>query len=233
MKRICGSCATMSSALFIATLLTVTGSGPAAAVTVYECVDEAGNSSFRDRCPPGTIKKGERQVTGDRKEAPPDITETTKTSPVTLYIGPQCDACDLVRASLQSRGVPFTVKDASKSAEVQQELLKATGSEGGAVVVPTLMVGTESINGYNKKAIDDVLNRAGYPAEGVLAPSEPSPAAPPAAGGEAGESTDTAASEGVDAGAGDAAGAAASEPPTGSGDGAAEAATTAEPSAGQ
>jgi hypothetical protein len=34
----------------------------ASAVTVMECIDESGQKSFREFCPPGSLKKGEKKL---------------------------------------------------------------------------------------------------------------------------------------------------------------------------
>lgn len=158
------------------TALVAAAASAANAVTVLECVDQSGAMSFRDVCPPGTTKVGEREVAGEPKVALPDISETVAKNPVTLYIGPQCDACDLVRMHLQNRGVPFTEKDASTTVAIQEELQKATG---GPLTVPTTQVGTEVLTGYNKQSLEGALDNAGYPPQGVLPASAPAPATPP------------------------------------------------------
>ena len=58
------------------------------AVTVVECVDAEGNSSFRSACPPGTTKKGEKHLRGTRApEEPGMATEDRREREVILEAG--------------------------------------------------------------------------------------------------------------------------------------------------
>lgn len=143
--------------------------GPSAtAVTVVECRDTAGNVSFRDTCPPEMAKTGEKRVAGEKKGGP-SIAEIAAKNPVTLYSVPNCDACDLVRQRLESRGVPFSEKGVDNAADVQQELKAKTGS----VTVPTVTIGAANVAGYDRTALDTTLEQAGFP------PANPPPSTSP------------------------------------------------------
>jgi glutaredoxin len=142
------------------------------AVTVVECRSPDGNVSFRDRCPPGTEKTGQKRVaTGKKRSA--TASETAAQNPVTLYSVPNCDACDLVRNRLTTRAIPFTEKSVETDVGAQQELKEKSGS----LTVPTITVGAASIQGYDRTALDSGLERAGYPPP---APTETAPATPEA-----------------------------------------------------
>ncbi|MBX9608890.1 MAG: glutaredoxin family protein [Gammaproteobacteria bacterium] len=141
-----------------------------AAITVSECVDAEGRSSFSDRCPAGTTKKGDRTIRGVSVTKPKTVADIAADNPVLLYTVPNCDACDLVRAALNSRGVPVTEKNVQDNAANQDELKTRTGN----MTVPTMTVGTAVLTGYNRSAIDNALNQAGYP-------PPPVPGAPTAA----------------------------------------------------
>ncbi|MGH8596087.1 MAG: glutaredoxin domain-containing protein [Gammaproteobacteria bacterium] len=133
---------------------------PLFAVTVVECRDADGNLSFRDTCPPDTAKTGEKRLSTRPAKSASTLDEIAAKNPVTLYAVPNCDACDLVRQRLESRGIPFTEKHVNDGAEVQQELKGKTGS----VVVPTVTVGQASVSGYDSAALDAGLEQAGFPA---------------------------------------------------------------------
>ncbi|MGQ0656755.1 MAG: glutaredoxin family protein [Chromatiales bacterium] len=151
---------------------------PAAAVTIVECVDETGHSSFRSFCPPGTSKKGEKKLAGDRKPDTIDINLIAAQHPVTLYAAPNCQACDLVRIQLQSRGVPFAEKDVSADVEKQNELRSLVGGSG-ALTVPVVHLDEDILTGYNQQALDASLSRAGYPLPAApQAAASPAPVAP-------------------------------------------------------
>ncbi len=132
------------------------------AVTVVECVDAEGNSSFRSACPPGTTKKGEKHLRGTRAPEEPGMEEIAAANPITLYSVPDCDACDLVRNALAGRGIPFTETDVQDNAERQEELKAATGG----LTVPALKIGERVLTGYSRDAIDGALEQAGYPLSG-------------------------------------------------------------------
>jgi glutaredoxin len=132
----------------------------APALTVVECVDADGHSSFRDKCPPGMSVKSTKELRGKPQAAEPGVEEVANTNPVVLFSAPNCDACDLVRNQLERRKVPFAEKDSSTDAAIQAELAAVTG---GPLTVPTVTVGAQKFTGYSKKELESALNQAGYP----------------------------------------------------------------------
>lgn len=130
-----------------------------AAVTVIECVDPSGNSSFADKCPPGTTKKGEVKIRGFGGSDEASLDEIAAANPITFYSVPDCDACDLVRNLLNTRNLPFTEKNVQDNAEMQEELKAVTGR----LTVPTTKIGSNISTGYSRSAIDNALEQAGYP----------------------------------------------------------------------
>ena len=144
-----------------AILLALFCTAPAVALTVVECVDQDGNSSFRDSCPPEMTLKSKRELRGEPEpEAPPSTEEIARDNPVTLFVAPNCNACDLVRNLLETRGIPFAEKDASEDPQVQAELSTITE---GPLVVPTVTIGEIKLTDYNKTEIESALSRAGFP----------------------------------------------------------------------
>jgi glutaredoxin len=144
--------------LTVTTLILLLGSAVDAR-TVVECVDADGNVSFRDRCPPGMTKKGEKQLRGVNSAPEPSVADIAATNPVMVYVVPQCDACDLVRNALDSRDIPYDLRDVQDDAAAQEEL---KGRSGG-LTVPTTLVGDRVLTGYSRDAIDGALRQAGYP----------------------------------------------------------------------
>jgi len=127
--------------------------------TVVECVDAEGNVSFRDRCPPDMTKKGEKQLRGVSSAPEPSVADVAASNPITVYVVPQCDACDLVRNALDSRDIPYDLRDVQDDAAAQEAL---KGRSGG-LTVPTTLVGDRVLTGYSRDAIDSALRQAGYP----------------------------------------------------------------------
>ena len=81
---------------YVLGLLLALAAGPAGAVKVVECIDADGNSSFRDKCPPGMTMKGEKRLLGvGGTDQGPSIEEIAAARPITVYSVPDCDACDL------------------------------------------------------------------------------------------------------------------------------------------
>jgi len=151
------------------------------AVTIYECVDEAGNSTFQDHCPPGTTPANEQEIkTGAAEEeaAPEDTAEapTEGGGDITFYTtSMECDACVIIKSTLTKYGAGFTEKDISTDMAVREELRNKTG--GTSAVVPTVVIGDQVITGYNKDALSKALENAGY--------TKPEPPAVEAAGQKA------------------------------------------------
>ena len=141
-------------------LLTLILSVPAAgALTVVKCVDASGTVTFMDTCPPGTTKEGEKRIRGIGGIDEPTLEEISAQNPITLYTVPDCDACDLVRNALNGREPPYTEKDVQDNAELQDELKATTGG----LTVPAMVIGKSVSTGYNRSAIDNLLEQAGYP----------------------------------------------------------------------
>lgn len=127
-----------------------------AAGTVVQCIDPQGNTTFSDRCPPGTRK----QETSYRTAVSETVSqEETAAAPVVLYTVNGCDACDLVRHFLQARLVPFNEKDVTDDPDLQKELREASAS----TVVPVALIGDTVVRGYDSFALKDALAAAGYP----------------------------------------------------------------------
>lgn len=160
-------------------LVLLTFIGPATAVTVVECRDVAGNVSFRDTCPPEMAKTGEKRVSAGAKKGTLSLADIAAKNPVVLYSAPNCDACDLVRQRLQSRGIPFIEKGGENAADVRQELKAISGS----VTVPTVTIGSANVSGYDRTALDTTLEQAGFPLPESLADQQSSNSPPSAPAG--------------------------------------------------
>ncbi|MGR8946849.1 MAG: glutaredoxin family protein [Gammaproteobacteria bacterium] len=132
------------------------------ALTIVECEDKSGASTFAERCPPGSTKKGEKQLRGlpIKKDDRVSVDEIAREHPITLFAVENCDACDLVRNQLLARDIPFTEIDVANDQEKFDLLTAATG---GAATVPTLTIDDKVLTGHNSASLDSALNDAGYP----------------------------------------------------------------------
>ena len=160
------------------------------AVTVLECVDEAGNSTYQDHCPPGTTPANKRDIktgTSEAATAPaaPGKKEATPSGGDIIFYttSTECDACLVIKATLTKYGASFTEKDISTDMAVRQELKDKTGASS-SVSVPTVIIGDQIISGFNKEALSKALENAVYskpePAPAAPAPTAPGQAAAPA-----------------------------------------------------
>lgn len=134
-------------------------------VRLYKWVDKDGNVSYHDRPPPS--REGYRVESRDFKLGGGGGGEATSAAagkaseqfPVVVYTVPQCSSCDLARAYLDRRKIPFTDKDVAKDVTLQKELVEKTGS----LTVPTIMVGEKIMRGYMESLLAGELDAAGYP----------------------------------------------------------------------
>ena len=134
-----------------------------AAMTIVECVNKSGESTFSERCPPGSVKKGEKQLRGltaknDSEEV--SIADVAREHPITLFAVDDCVACGLVKNQLNAREIPFTEINVTGDQEKFKQLTAATG---GPATVPTLTIDDKVLSGYNGASLNAALTAAGYP----------------------------------------------------------------------
>ncbi len=134
------------------------------ALTIVECVNKRGESTFAERCPPGSVKKSEKRLRG----LPPaplskaeSIASIAREHPITVFTVEKCEACILVRDQLQARAIPFTEIDVAGDKEKYKQLTDVTG---GVATVPTLTLDGKVFSGHNASTLDLALDEAGYPA---------------------------------------------------------------------
>ncbi len=159
----------------------------AASAQTYRWTDASGRVHYTNTPPP----PGARDVQKHGKPATPAATDpdaagqpfalqqAMKNFPITLYSTPGCEACGEARKLLNARGIPFKEVSIVEDSQIE-ELKKAVGSNS----VPAMVVGRTVQKGFEEGAYHRVLDAAGYPKTGVLAPrnqGEPAPVQPGAA----------------------------------------------------
>jgi glutaredoxin len=152
-----------------------------AVAQIYNWTDKQGKKHYSDTPPPPDQVKSPVKILSDNGrpavELPYLLAGPVRNYPVTLYTTAQCGACDMGRALLESRGIPYTEKTVS-SPEDQQKLSQA-GSTGQ---VPLLLIGPTHLVGFEEGAWNGALSDASYPKERILPPNyrnpQPEPAAP-------------------------------------------------------
>jgi glutaredoxin len=152
----------------------------AAQADFYRWVDAAGEVHYSDQPPPPNIKQFEKIKAEGGKSSEPALPyvlqQAVKNFPVTLY-STECDTCTIARQFLEKRGIPYTDLDATDSA-VQAELKKLTG---GALQVPVIRIGQETLTVFEEGKWNSYLDAAGYPRTAMIAPRPPIRPAKPAA----------------------------------------------------
>lgn len=150
--------------MLVAGLFSILLVGRAQAVTVYECVDDAGNTTYEQFCPPGTTPANEKDIhTGGGAAATKPAAGTAKTPDVEIlmYSAPNCDACLIMRGILDEYKAPYTDKNINSSDDVKRELQEKTGGSG-TLTIPTVIVGDTVIAGFKKDNLISTLEQAGF-----------------------------------------------------------------------
>ncbi len=149
----------MKLAPFVLLLLSL----PVMAGTLYRWTDAQGKVHYTDHPPPAGAKSAtQKTYKGGGTDAAESqaMQQARAGNPVTLYATATCGVhCERARAHLSRRGIPHASKDPSTSVDANEELRKG----GGQARVPTLMIGSEKLEGYAEAAWDAALDKAGYP----------------------------------------------------------------------
>ena len=142
-------------------LAMVTG---AHAQEVFRWVDKAGKVHYGDMLPPpAEIKNFQTKRLSDsvieQDDVPFAVSTAMKNNPVTLYANSCGEACSNAKALLAKRGIPFAEKNPETDAVAAATLKEKVGS----LPVPTFVIGTNSLTGFDELNWISALNAAGYP----------------------------------------------------------------------
>jgi glutaredoxin len=170
----------MARNTLIAVLVTTLAIAPAYAVKLHRVVDEHGNVTYQDRPPPEGSGKVQEIILRDSRGGvsnDPALAEIAAKSPVKLYVVPKCSTCDMARAYLKQRAVPYGEIDVSeKNPQAQQEMIKKVGQ----LSVPTITVGAKVMQGFSESLLAGELDQAGYPKPEASPESAEAPETAPA-----------------------------------------------------
>jgi glutaredoxin len=139
----------------------------ASAQAQYKYVDQAGITTYSDRPPAtGDAKRLNlnNQAVGATDGLPFALKTAAEKYPVTTYSSPDCAPCDDLRKHLAQRGVPFTDKLIRNPADAK--VFKDLGFAQSDF--PVLTVGSQKQVGYERGALDRLLDAAGYPRKSLL-----------------------------------------------------------------
>jgi len=126
-----------------------------AAIQVVECEDEQGIRSFQKNCPPGSTIVSKKKYQGNNKSA-----EQPKLD-ITHYFTKDCGACDQVRDFFKLRKIEIVEKNVNDDIKLQGELSLLVGE----LRVPTVVIGDEVIQGFNRDKMLETLKKAGFKEE--------------------------------------------------------------------
>ncbi len=158
----------------------------AEAQTMYRWVDKNGKVTYSDQPPPKDIKKVDKpqlkSSTIETSEVPFSAQKASQDFPVTLYTAADCKAdCDMARAFLRKRGIPFSEK-ALTTPEEAAAFKKRFSADG--LYFPSITVGSLKQQGFEEGTWHGLLDNAGYPRTaipGTAPAASPAPAPAPAA----------------------------------------------------
>lgn len=147
--------------IFAIALLVVLGVSAAQGETLYKWIDKDGRVSYHDKPPADTgYRVEEKNLSGSNQPKDDEsLSRGVEKYPVVLYSASDCSSCDLARAYLQKRKVPFTEQSVDNNPEAQQALKKKAGS----LFVPTITIGDKVMKGYMQSLLEGELDDVGYP----------------------------------------------------------------------
>ncbi len=145
----------------------------------YKWADQDGAINYGDRLPPAgarvlaTPRGPVASASADTVALPYALRGAVERYPVTLYTTPSCAPCELGRAHLNKRGIPFSERTITRQADA--DALRKLGLSG--TILPGLVVGREGLDGFESGAWDRMLDAGGYPKTSMLPSGYQRPAA--------------------------------------------------------
>ncbi|HEX4780869.1 MAG TPA: glutaredoxin family protein [Usitatibacter sp.] len=146
--------------LAVATLAAVS----LAQTNVYRWTDKDGKLHFSDSPPPEDAKDAAQKRMGgggpDDSNLPYATQMAARRNPVAIYVSPDCgDPCGNGRELLEKRGVPYDERNPQSNVADRDQLKSLTGG----LFVPTLVIGSATVRGYDDERWNTALDTAGYP----------------------------------------------------------------------
>jgi glutaredoxin len=165
-----------SMRLWVATATLLLSALPAHAL--FKVVGPDGKITYSDRPPPGDTRavqvNRDGSIAASDTSLPYALRQVMVKFPVTLYTASKCDACDMGRALLQRRGIPFVERTANTN-EDKEVWEKVTGGQEA----PVMKIGAQVMRGFSASAWEETLDVAGYSRTSQLPPNYKAAAALP------------------------------------------------------
>ncbi len=161
--------AVLRSWLAAASLVTLTLAAlPAHAL--FKVVGPDGKVTYSDRAPPGDTRavqvNRDGSIAANEATLPFALRQVMAKFPVVLYTASKCDACEMGRALLQRRGIPYSERTATTN-EDKEVWEKTTGGQEA----PVMKVGAQVLRGFNPSTWEETLDVAGYSRQSQLPPN--------------------------------------------------------------
>ena len=156
-------------------ILSLLAAAPAAADNLYRWVDETGRVHYSDQAPPPRARNAiQKNYKGSVIESGESyaLRQAKERFPVTLYSSSCGPACEMGQQLLEKRGIPYSMKDVENSADNQKALRELTGN----LRIPTLLIGSQKLTGFEDSQWNSALDAAGYPK--TAPPGSAKPASP-------------------------------------------------------
>ena len=136
----------------------------ASSQTTYRWIDPASGGTVISDLPPPTgaklLGQDRARDSAPTTQIPYATRQAAEKFPVTLYTSLDCgDGCKQAHDLLAQRGIPFT----EKTVKTQDEIDALSKQQGKAASVPSLIVGRQSLIGFEATAWNDLFDLAGYP----------------------------------------------------------------------
>ncbi len=74
-----------------------------------------------------------------------------------IYTTPTCQFCRMAKAFFTEKGVEYEEKDVVEDLEARQEMVQRSGQLG----VPVITIGEHVVVGFNKDALEHILEHPG------------------------------------------------------------------------
>ena len=135
---------------------------------LYKWVDENGNISYQNFPPPKEANVLDSDVLGDLTSDQKSVSELRRSTdpepandssrPVMVYTADNCKPCQSVVLYLTQEQVPFIERDIRDDRRARDRLAKLSKQ----IMVPTLFIGSQIVQGNSNPQIKAALINAGY-----------------------------------------------------------------------
>lgn len=157
--------------VFLLTVLALLLAAQSANAEIFRWTDKDGRVHYSDNPPPDAGAQPTRLYKNsiDVEKMSYDMRKATAAFPVTLYTSESCGApCTQGKNWLKQRGVPFSEKNVKTQDDINA-VQKLTGKT--TTTLPTLTIGSQTIEAFEAGAWGAALDNAGYPKQGATTPA--------------------------------------------------------------